>query len=136
MSHNAKRVVEMLDNELGRILEKGDISPQDLEMLKNVSKSMYNLKVYCAMEEGEGGQYYDDYSGARDSRGRYSGNNYSGNYGSGNYSGAQYRESRPHYSRGMDDDKRMWLESMMRSASTEAEREVFRKKLMEMDSMR
>lgn len=127
MSHNAKRVIDMLDDELGRILGKDDIPPQDLETLKNVSKSLYYLKVYCTMEDGEGEPYYEDYSGMRDSRGRYSGNRY--------YPEATYRESRPHYSRGVDDDKRAWLESMLRNASTEAEREVFRKKLMEMDSM-
>ncbi len=140
MSHNARRVVDMLEDDLHKIVEKGDISPQDLEMLKNASKTMYYLSVYCAMEDGGEEPYYDDgYSGR--GRRRNSIGQYSGDYsGTRYYPDATYRaNSRSRYSGGSYEDhkmeKRKMLEEMMANARNESEREVFRNQIMELDRM-
>lgn len=113
----------MLKHELRKVVDKGDITPQDLEMIKRATESIYYITAACAMEEGT-----DDYSGRRypmysndgyseanrhrDSRGRFSSNSYSGHD---------------------IETKRMYLEEMMAEAKNENEREMFRRKLDELN---
>lgn len=135
MSYNTKRVIDMLENDFEKIVNKGDITPSDLAMLKDASKTMYYLTAYCAMKDDE----MDQYSGNTrygmpphyyvDPMNRTYGENRQ------NYSGDNRRMMNG-YSSHSKESKREFLEEMLREARTESEREMLRQKLNELDQMR
>ena len=123
MREGIKKVMYMLEDEIDRMSDKNDITPNDLVILKDASKSLYYLTTICAMkgelDNGYGRMPYDynDNYGARnrDSRGRYMGDGHT-TYG--------------HMDRS---EEKMYLEKMLSEARSEAEREVFRRKLDELN---
>lgn len=123
MREGIKKVMYMLEDEIDRMSDKNDITPNDLVILKDASKSLYYLTTVCAMkgeiDDGYGRMPYDynDNYGMRmrDSRGRYMGD------GSRSYG---------HMDRS---EEKMYLEKMLSEARSDAEREVFRRKLDELN---
>jgi len=123
MREGIKKVMYMLEDEIDRMSDKNDITPNDLVILKDASKSLYYLTTVCAMkgeiDDGYGRMPYDynDNYGMRmrDSRGRYMGDGHT-TYG--------------HMDRS---EEKMYLEKMLSEARSEAEREVFRRKLDELN---
>lgn len=81
MAHQLKKIMEKLEScivsELERGIEKVDTKElgEAIDMLKDISKAMYNMSVIEAMEEysedEEGKMYYGGRGRRRDSRGRY-----------------------------------------------------------------
>lgn len=123
MREGIKKVMYMLEDEIDRMSDKNDITPNDLVILKDASKSLYYLTTVCAMKgEFDNGygrmpyEYGDNYGARnRDSRGRYMGDDHT-TYG--------------HMDRS---EEKMYLEKMLSEARSEAEREVFRRKLDELN---
>ena len=81
MAHQLKKIMEKLEScivsELERGIDKVDTKElgEAIDMLKDISKAMYNMSVIEAMEEysedEEGKMYYGGRGRRRDSRGRY-----------------------------------------------------------------
>lgn len=119
-----------LEDMLEPIVKKGDISPTELDNVKDAVKSMYYIKTIEAMEDygnSYDGSYMGSYAGGRNMR--YSRNSYGmdrdndGRYSERRYS---YRrgQSRDGYSR--DEEMISKLERMMDEATSEAERQTIR----------
>lgn len=111
----------MLDNQIERVMQKGDITPNELHSIYEAVKTKYYLTVIKAMKEADeygysgrrmsisydGRPYYDDMSMARgrDSMGRYTSRD-------GGYSGTG--------------DMNYYLEKALETAKTEQERQNIR----------
>ena len=123
MSEGMRKVIYMLEDEIDRMSDKNDITPNDLVILKDAAKSLYYLTTVCAMkgelDTGYGRMSYDynDNYGTRmrDSRGRFMG------------------DSRSTYGHMDRSEEKMYLERMLSEARSDAEREVFRRKLDELN---
>ena len=123
MSDGMKKVIYMLEDEIDKMSRKNDITPNDLAILKDASKSLYYLTVTCAMNEGSDSYgrrpyyetYGEDYGRMRDSRGRYMGD------GARSYGHMDKSE------------EKMYLEKMLNEARSDTEREIFRRKLDELN---
>mgnify|MGYP006896747254 CR=1 FL=1 len=118
---NMNDLCYMLDNQIDRVIQKGDISPNELHSIYEAVKTKYYLTVIKAMKESEdygysgrrmsisydGHPYYDDMSMARgrDSMGRYTSRD-------GGYSGGG--------------DMNYYLEKALETAKTEQERQNIR----------
>lgn len=137
-----KELCYMLDNQLERLVQKGDITPNELHSIYEAVKTKYYLTVIKAMEEAkeydeygysgrrmsmsyDGRPYFDNQQSmarGRDSMGRYTsrdgGNSRESGYSregysrEGGYSGA--------------DEMRHHLEMAMNAAKTEQERQSIR----------
>ena len=124
-------IKEILKKELHQAESKGELTPSDLEKIKCIAESIYYMTAAMAMEENYGeyssrsypmyarDSYYDSTSGRRmrDSMGRYTNDGY------------------PHdgYSSHDLESKKRYLEEMMRDARTAEEKEMFRRKLDELN---
>ena len=62
--HQLSTLCYMLEDEIGRITQKGDISPAELDNVYKATKTIYYAKVIEAMEESKH-ETYDGYSGRR-----------------------------------------------------------------------
>ena len=120
---------------------KESLDKNTLEMmgeLLDAAKDMYTVQMYAEYppERGMG-----DYSRNEYSMRGYSGNDYSMRNGDymydGNQSYARRRDSRGRYSRGYSrgDDMIAKLEEKMNNATTDQEREKYRKMIIEMENM-
>lgn len=108
---------EKIKHELYTANAKEQWSPSDVDMLKKLSESLYYITAACAMEKGT-----DDYSGRM-----YP------NYSRDSYYGESSGRRRDGYSGHDVESKRAFLEEMMADARNESEREMFRKKLDELN---
>lgn len=123
---------KMLEKELHQLADsKHDLTPDDLHKIKWATESIYYITAADAMERG----YSDEYSGRmyptysrdsyyaetsgrhRDSMGRFSRDSY----------------SHDGYSSHDIESKRAFLEEMMRDARTAEEKEMYRRKLDELN---
>lgn len=112
----------MLDDQIGRAVQKGDINPNEMHSIYEAVKTKYYITVMKAMERAEdeygysgrrmsvsydGHPYYDDTSMARgrDSMGRYTSRD-------GGYSGTG--------------DMNFYLKKALETAKTEQERQNIR----------
>ena len=62
--HQLSNLCYMLEDEIGRITQKGDISPAELDNVYKATKTIYYVKVIEAMEESKR-EDYEGYSGRR-----------------------------------------------------------------------
>lgn len=147
MGEKMYKLRERLEEELDKIVDRGNITAESLTLIDKITHSMKSIDTICAMEEyGEDDDYSRDdggYSGRysyargrgrnakRDSMGRYARDN-GGNMGNGNngssYGRRSYRNGRS-YDRGYsgDDDMMDMFSEMMDNASDQKEREVIQK---------
>ena len=96
----------LLEDEVGQIVKKGELSPTELDNVYKAVKTMNYIETIKAMK---------DYNDDGYSRGRMTyGNNRSYSYGDSSYG--------RNYSRHSKEEKIKELEHMMENASTEAER--------------
>lgn len=129
--HKLEELCYMLEDEIGRITQKGEILPNEWDNLYKAVKSLYYIKVIKAMEEAK--QDYG-YSGRRMSI-SYDGRPYFDNENS--YAGysTRGRDSMGRYTRdggySMDnkEEMRRHLEQAMNMATTESERNNLREML-------
>lgn len=120
-------VKEMLKKELRQSTNKGDLTPSDLEKIKCATEAIYYITAADAMERN-----YDDYSSR--SYPMYSRDGYYGeSSGRGRMRDSMGRYSHDGYSSHDLESKRMYLEEMLRDARTDSERDMFRKKLDELN---
>lgn len=127
MREGIKKVMYMLEDEIDRMSDKNDITPNDLVILKDASKSLYYLTTVCAMK----GEFDNGYG-----RMPYNyGDNYGDNYGARNRDlrGRYMGDGRTTYGHMDRSEEKMYLEKMLNEARSEAEREVFRRKLDELN---
>lgn len=135
MNEMLKKLCEMLNEELKKIVEHGDINAGNLPIIDQLTHSMKSVKAVMAMAEGEysnrGGysEYSREggYSRRRDSMGRYS--REGGSYDEGSYDdGYDGRSYRGGYSRNEEGRGRMLsqMENLMMGATSEQEREALR----------
>lgn len=118
---------EMLKKELRQLTDnKHDLTPDDLHKIKWATESIYYITAATAMEQG----YEDEYSGRMYPN--YSRDSYYGE-SSGRRRDSMGRYSRDGYSGHDVESKRAFLEEMMADARNESEREMFRKKLDELN---
>ena len=120
----------MLDDQIGHAIQKGDISPSEMDTIYKAVKTKYYIKVMKAMEE------YDDrgYSGKRmvisyDGHPYYD-NEYS--YSRNNRNSMGRFTSRDGYSGDGKEEMRRYLEMALNAATTDSERQNLRNML---DSM-
>ena len=148
---------EILEDEIKQMTKKGDITPQELENAYKATDIIKDIETIKAMKEaGEQGMYSQAYDYARDG-GSYDGNysqrmynsynsydnsyarrgrdgdgdgRYSeaGSYNRGNYNSRDYSR---HSEKEMMIDN---LESMMKSAKSEKEREAIRQCIQKLDN--
>lgn len=125
--HKLNDLCYMLEDEIGRITQKGDISPAELENVYKSVKTIYYIKVIKAMEEF--GTDERGYSGKRMTV-SYDGHPYFDMENSyGGYS--TRRDSMGRYSREGDskEEMRKHLEMAMNMATSEQERQNLREML-------
>lgn len=120
------------------INEKDSLDKNTLEMLGELldaAKDMYTVQMYAEYppERGMGDYSRNEYSMRGYSRDDYSMNYPMRNSYDGNQSYARRRDSRGRYSRG--DDLIARLEEKMNNATTDQEREKYRKMIIEMENM-
>ena len=99
--HVLTELCYLLEDEVGQVVKKGEISPTELDNVYKAVKTMNYIEIIKAMKEKED----EGYSNGRTNR----------TYSYGNY------ENR-NYSRHTKEEKIRELEHMMENASTEAER--------------
>lgn len=108
----------LLEEEVGQVVKKGELSPTELDNVYKAVKTMHYIETIKAMDN-----YNDEYSsrGRSYAEGSY-GNSYGNSYGRSNY--RRYNDS--NYARGYSrhSKKEMIeeLEQMMGNASSEEER--------------
>ena len=121
-----KELCYMLDNQVERLVQKGDITPNELDSIYKAVKTKYYLTVIKAMKDHE----YDDYG-------------YSGKRMMISYDGHPYHEEWDSYGRdrmgrytsrdeGPHDDMRHHLEMALNAAKTESERQTIRNMMSNM----
>lgn len=120
----------MLDDQIGHVVQKGDISPSEMDTIYKAVKTKYYIKVMKAMEENED----RGYSGKRmvisyDGHPYYD-NEYS--YSRNNRNSMGRFTSRDGYSGDGKEEMRRHLEMALNAATTESERQNLRNML---DSM-
>ena len=100
MDRSLERLKSVLNKEIDKIAEKGELTPAEIKPLGDIIDIYKDIETICAMEDykyddssyamsnrgystarhevrpdwDNRGMYYDDYSSKRDSRGRYSRN--------------------------------------------------------------
>lgn len=87
---NLKELCYVLEDMVDPIVEKGDISPTELDNVYKAVKTMYYIKTMDAMKE-YGNSYGGSYEGSYANR-RYSRNSYDGRYGMDGDSDGRYSE--------------------------------------------
>ena len=101
----------LLEDEVGQIVKKGELSPTELDNVYKAVKTMNYIETIKAMKDYNG----PEYSNRMNSYGRDS-----------SYRGSSYRDSsygrNENYSRHSKEEKIAQLEHMMENASSEAER--------------
>ncbi len=83
---NLKELCYVLEDMVEPIMEKGDISPTELDNVYKAVKTMYYIKTMDAMKE-----YSNSYEGSYANR-RYSRNSYDGRYGMDGDNDGRYSE--------------------------------------------
>jgi len=101
---------EMLEDELDKVVDKGVVSRDALDVIDKLTHSIKSIDTIIAMEDA--GYSYGDYSDAR-GRGRNAKRDSMGRYSRGRYS--------------YDDDSMSTLEHMMSNATDPHEREMIQK---------
>ena len=120
---------EMLKKELRQLADnKHDLTPDDLHKIKWATESIYYITAATAMEQG----YEDEYSGRMYPNYNYSGASYY-NETSGRHRDSMGRYSHDGYSSHDLESKRKFLEEMMRDARTAEEKDIYRRKLDELN---
>ena len=128
--HKLEELCYMLEDEVGRVTQKGDISPNELENVYKAVKTMYYIKVIKAMEEAK--EDYG-YSGRRmmvsyDGRPMFEHENSYGYSTRGRDSMGRYTRDGG-YSMDNKEEMRRHLEQAMNMATTESERNNLREML-------
>ena len=112
--HVLKELSYLLEDEVGQVVKKGELSPTELDNVYKAVKTMNYIETIKAMNN-----YNSDYP-------EYSGRMYANNgmnYGrSYSYRDSDGRYSESNYARHSKDEKIEELERMMENASTESER--------------
>lgn len=128
MDKNLHELCYMLEDQIDRVVKKGDINPNEMHSIYEAVKTKYYITVMDAMEEAK---YDNGYSGRRmsvsyDGRPYYNGySSYEGEYsGRGRDSMGRFTSRDGGYSSG--DDMRAHLEAAMNAAKNEQERQVIR----------
>ena len=122
--HKLTDLCYMLEDEIGRVTQKGDISPSELENVYKAVKTMYYIKVIKAMDE-----FDDGYSGKRmmisyDGRPEFEHENSYGYYTRGRDSMGRYSREGEHHDK--KEEMRRHLEMAMNMADSEVERQNLR----------
>lgn len=142
MSEKMYKLRERLNEELEKIVDRGNITAESLTLIDKITHSIKSIDTICAMEEygeddySQDGGYSGRYSYARgrgrnakrDNMGRYARDN--GGMGNGGSSyGRRYNRDGRSYDRGYsgDDDMMDIFNDMMDNASDSKEREVIQK---------
>ena len=115
-----------LEDMLEPIVKKGDISPTELDNVKDAVKSIYYIKTIEAMED-YGNSYDGSYADGRTTR--YSRMSYDGRMdrdNDGRYSERRYSYRRGYSRDGEKEEMISKLERMMDEANSEAERQTIR----------
>ena len=120
--HKLTDLCYMLEDEVGRVTQKGDITPSELDNVYKAVKTMYYIKVIKAMDE-----FDDGYSGKRmmisyDGHPTFEHENSYGVYTRRGYS----REDEHHDKK---EEMRRHLEMAMNMADSEVERQNLREML-------
>lgn len=106
-----KDLCYLLEDEIGQVVRKGELSPTELESIYRAVKTMYYAKVIEAMDYSEG---Y-----ARGNYGNMAYENSRGNYARGNSNSyGNYRN----YSRHSKEEMLEELDKMLAKTSTDTER--------------
>ncbi len=137
--HVLEELCYELEDMLEPIVKKGDISPTELDNVKDAVKSMYYIETIKAMKDyGNSNDY--SYRGSYRYDGMSNRGSYDGRYGmdgdgDGRYSERRGRDARGRYtSRDYSrDDMLDKLERMMNEAGTEAERQTIRECMRKLD---
>lgn len=106
----------LLEDEIGQVVKKGELTPTELDNVYKAVKTMNYIEIIKAMKE----QDENEYSRGRMGYGNYA-NNGGRNYAYGDSSYAR-NYGRDGYARHSKEEKIAELERMMENASTEAER--------------
>lgn len=120
--HKLKELCYLLEDEVGQVVKKGEISPSELDNIYKAVKTMYYAKGMEAYNNFN--SEYPEYS-ERSRKNNYN-NMYDDRSSYGRY------ESR-NYSRHSKSEMIEELERMMENASTEAERRSIRECIREME---
>lgn len=115
-----------LEDMLEPIVKKGDISPTELDNVKDAVKAMYYIETIKAMKEYGNA---NDYS-YRGSSYRYDGRSYDDGYSERRGRDSRGRYTSRDYSR---DDMLTKLERMMNNASSESERRAIQDCISKLD---
>lgn len=122
--HKLKELCYLLEDEVGQVVKKGEISPSELDNIYKAVKTMYYA---------EGMKAYNNYNSEYP---EYSERSRMNNYNNGSYgmydSRSSYGNSR-NYARHSKSEMIDELERMMENASTEAERRSIRECIREME---
>ena len=101
----------LLEDEIGQVVKKGELSPTELDNVYKAVKTMNYIETIKAMKDYNSPEYSN--------RSRmYSDNSYGRSYSYEN----RYNDSSRNYARHSKEEKIAELERMMENASTEAER--------------
>lgn len=127
-----------LEDMLEPIVKKGDISPTELDNVKDAVKSIYYIETIKAMKEyGNSNDY--SYNNGNSYRGSYRYDNMRGSYDDG-YSERRGRDSRGRYtsrdSYSRHDEKEQMIERLERKlsmAKSEAERQAINDMIRELE---
>ena len=130
------KLCEMLEKELDKIVQRGDINSANLQIIDQLTHSLKSIKAIEAMDEGE--EYSHDgysrrggYSNRRDSMGRYSreGGSYDGYSREGNsMRGYSWDDGR--------DRMISQIERLRDMATSEAEKDALRKAIQVVEGQR
>lgn len=121
-----KRAKGLFEKELEKIVDKGDITPANLDYSYKLIDIIKDIDEVCAMDNAER-EYEDEYSGRRSYR-----NGYSRNYPYENYSYRGSYQGNPGYSgNSMIVSK---LHNLMNEASNEKERMMIQSWLNEVEN--
>ncbi len=137
--HVLEELCYELEDMLEPIVKKGDISPTELDNVKDAVKSMYYIETIKAMKDyGNSNDY--SYRGIYRYDGMSNRGPYDGRYGMDGDSDGRYSERRGRDARGRytsrdysRDDMLDKLERMMNEAGTEAERQTIRECMRKLD---
>ena len=124
--HILEDLCYLLEDMLEPIIKKGDISPTELDNVKDAIKSIYYIKTIEAMED-YGNSYDGSYADGRTTR--YSRMSYDGRMdrdNDGRYSERRYSYRRGYSRDGEKEEMISKLERMMDEANSEAERQTIR----------
>lgn len=129
------KLCEMLNKELDKIVQRGDINSANLPVIDQLTHSIKSIKAIMAMEdesEYSGAYSRRGYSMRRDSMGRYSRDG-------GSYDDGYSREGRSMRGYSWDDGRDQMLSQIERlrdAATSEAERDALRQAMKVIEGQR